>query len=319
MDPAIAVLDLVKAGAIIASMVESYLAAGAPPLEAKGADDDDGQDHRPAPVADRPPCLHPPIDGGPGPVQSGEHRTAVQSGEQGAVARVGEGADSDPRSRSRTIGCPDNAPRGLQVAGQRCGHGQRRRYLLARGLPPRALEPGLASPARAVRDHQHARHRRGRLLRPDRVQRRPRARHEGHIRPGRAAHHSHPPARRQTQQGAQGRAALPVAGRLRLQRREDRARSRSGGAGRRSDVFELFEKERPATTRSCNASTSSVCAFRAAPMAAPGTANWCGAASPIPACSASWPTRPMLAPTSSVATSRASILRRRARSAPSLA
>ena len=318
MDPAIAVLDLVKAGAIIASMVESYLAAGAPPLEAKGADDDDGQDHRPAPVADGL-CLHPPIDGGPGPVQSGEHRTAVQSGEQGAVARVGEGADSDPRSRSRTIGCPDNAPRGLQVAGQRCGHGQRRRDLLARGLPPRALEPGLASPARAVRDHQHARHRRGRLLRPDRVQRRPRARHEGHIRPGRAAHHSHPPARRQTQQGAQGRAALPVAGRLRLRRREDRARSRSGGAGRRSDRVRAVREGGHGIRGRATLPQARSALSAPLPMVAPGTANWCGAASPIPACSASWPTRPMLAPTSSVATSRASILRRRARSAPSLA
>jgi hypothetical protein len=43
MDPAIATIDLVKAGAIVASMVESYLAAAVPPLNAKGADDDDGQ------------------------------------------------------------------------------------------------------------------------------------------------------------------------------------------------------------------------------------------------------------------------------------
>ncbi len=40
MNPAIAAIDLVKAGAIVASMVESYLAAGAPPLE--GADNDIG-------------------------------------------------------------------------------------------------------------------------------------------------------------------------------------------------------------------------------------------------------------------------------------
>lgn len=48
MDPAVAALDFSKAGAIIASMVESYLAAGAPPsLDAKGAPhDDDVQDQR---------------------------------------------------------------------------------------------------------------------------------------------------------------------------------------------------------------------------------------------------------------------------------
>jgi hypothetical protein len=49
MDPAIAALDLAKAGAIIASMVESYLSAGAPPLDAKGAPHDDVvQDQRSA-------------------------------------------------------------------------------------------------------------------------------------------------------------------------------------------------------------------------------------------------------------------------------
>ncbi len=86
MDPAIAAIDLVKAGAIVASMVESYLAAAVPSLDAKGADDDDGQNYTgAAPVADGL-CLHPAIDAGAGPLQSREHRTPVQSGQQGAVA-----------------------------------------------------------------------------------------------------------------------------------------------------------------------------------------------------------------------------------------
>ena len=38
MDPAVATLDFAKAGAIIANMIESYLAAGAPPFNAEGAD-----------------------------------------------------------------------------------------------------------------------------------------------------------------------------------------------------------------------------------------------------------------------------------------
>ena len=38
MDPAVATLDFAKAGAIIANMIESYLAAGATPLNAEGAD-----------------------------------------------------------------------------------------------------------------------------------------------------------------------------------------------------------------------------------------------------------------------------------------
>ena len=35
MDPAVAALDFAKAGAIIANMIESYLAAGATPLNAE--------------------------------------------------------------------------------------------------------------------------------------------------------------------------------------------------------------------------------------------------------------------------------------------
>jgi hypothetical protein len=89
MDPAIAALDLDKAGAIIASMVESYLATGAPPLDAKGAEDDDGQDHRAALVADGL-HLHSPIDDGPGPIQPGEH---------GAVPKVVGIWRVDPRRR----------------------------------------------------------------------------------------------------------------------------------------------------------------------------------------------------------------------------
>ena len=102
MDPAIATIDLVKAGAIVASMVESYLAAAVPPLNAKGADDDDGQDNTgAAPVTDGL-RLHPAIDAGAGPLQSGEHRTPVQSGSQGAVAWMEPAAD--PRSSIATSG-----------------------------------------------------------------------------------------------------------------------------------------------------------------------------------------------------------------------
>jgi hypothetical protein len=46
MDPAIAALDFIKAGAIIANMIESYLAAGAPPLNADGTDHAESEDCR---------------------------------------------------------------------------------------------------------------------------------------------------------------------------------------------------------------------------------------------------------------------------------
>ncbi len=258
MDPTIAAFDLDKAGAIIASMVESYLAANAsptrdqpsaPPLEvpqaccqhelprarfqrdAKGAAHDDGQDQRTTSDADGI-CLHPSIDAGAGALQSGEHGTPVQFGEQGGGPRLEAGPDPGARPRSRPIGCEGEQSGRLQVAGERRGDGQCGRNLLARSVAAGALEPGLASPARTVRDYQHSRDRRRRLLRSDRVQRRPRARHEGHVCSSRTAHHPIATPRRQDQQGEEGRTALPVAGRLRLGRRQDRARSRPGSAGR---------------------------------------------------------------------------------------
>ncbi len=96
MDPAIAVLDLSKAGAIIASMVESFLAGvvpeahfqpdvsqtrlrhDAPPLDAKGARHDNVQDQRPAPVEDGL-CLHPAVGCGAAAV-SGIPDAAFASG-----------------------------------------------------------------------------------------------------------------------------------------------------------------------------------------------------------------------------------------------
>ena len=51
MDPAVATLDLAKAGAIIADMIESFLAGGGPPSNLEGADHDDLQDCRSTSVA----------------------------------------------------------------------------------------------------------------------------------------------------------------------------------------------------------------------------------------------------------------------------
>src|SRR5262249_8303829 len=172
MDPAVAALDITKAGVILANMIESYLAGGAPPFNPEGAEHDDLQDCRSTSVAGSL-HLHSSIDDGAGPLQSGEYRAPVQSGEQGTVSRLELGADPGPRPGSRTVRCADNQSRGLQDAGQRCGNGPRRCDLLSGSLPAGAIEPGLASPARVVRDHQHARNRRGRLLRSSRVQRRP--------------------------------------------------------------------------------------------------------------------------------------------------
>src|ERR1700674_2605149 len=145
MAPAVAALDIVKAGAILANMIESYLAGGAPPSNPEGADHDDLQDCRSTSVA---PSLHlhSSVDDGAGPLQPGEHRAPVQSGEQGTVSRLELGANPDPRPRSRPVRCTNDQSRGLQDAGQRRGHGPSRCDLLPGSLTAGALQPGTTNP-----------------------------------------------------------------------------------------------------------------------------------------------------------------------------
>ena len=66
MDLAVAALDLIKAGTIIANMIESYLAGGAPLPNMEGADHDESEDGR-SPSGAASLHLHSPIDAGPGP------------------------------------------------------------------------------------------------------------------------------------------------------------------------------------------------------------------------------------------------------------
>src|SRR5271157_4129120 len=102
MDPALAALDFAKAGAILADMVVSCLAAGAPPSDPEGPDDHDVQNRRSTPVAAGL-HLHSPVDAGASPLEPGEHGPPIQPIEQGPIARLEPRADSDPRPRSRTI------------------------------------------------------------------------------------------------------------------------------------------------------------------------------------------------------------------------
>src|SRR5215831_1162905 len=78
MEPAVATLDFAEAGAIIANMIESYLAAGAPPFNAEGADHAESEDCRSSSDAKRL-HLHSSVDDGASAIQSGEHRAPVQS------------------------------------------------------------------------------------------------------------------------------------------------------------------------------------------------------------------------------------------------
>jgi hypothetical protein len=68
MDPALVAFDFAKAGAILADMVESYLAAGAPPFDPEGPDDNEFEDRRATPVAAGL-HLHPSVDDGTSALQ----------------------------------------------------------------------------------------------------------------------------------------------------------------------------------------------------------------------------------------------------------
>src|SRR5215470_11345781 len=128
MDPAIAALDFSKAGAILADMVESFLAAGITPALPEGADHDDVEDHGSTPVAHGV-HLHSSVDTGTSPLQPGEHRAPVQSQEQSTGSRLESGEDPRPRSRSGPF--RDDQSRGLRRAGQQCDDGSSGGDLLA--------------------------------------------------------------------------------------------------------------------------------------------------------------------------------------------
>src|SRR4029077_9403614 len=210
MDPAVAALDFAKAGAIIANMIESYLAAGAPPFNAEGADHAESEDCRSSSDTKRL-HLHSSIDDGASAIQSGEHRAPVQSSGPSEVAWLDAGADPNPRRGSCPIGRTDDQTRRLQDPCERCGDGASRCDLLAGVFALGTLEQGLASIAGTVRCHQNFGVRRRWLLRSVRLQRQPCPRHERHVRASRTAHHSRAPPRLQTQQSAEGGVAFSVA------------------------------------------------------------------------------------------------------------
>src|SRR5271169_1605335 len=144
MDPAVATLNFAQAGAIIANMIESYLAAGAPPLNAEGADHAEPEDCRSSSDA-KSLHLHSSVDDGASAIQSGEHRAPVQSSGPSKVAWLDAGADPNPRRGSCPVGRTDDQTRRLQDPCKRRGDGTSRCDFLARVLALGTLEQGLAS------------------------------------------------------------------------------------------------------------------------------------------------------------------------------
>ena len=72
---------------------KSYLAAGAPPFDPEGADDNDFQDCRSTSVATSL-HLHPPVDDGASSLQPGEYRAPIQSNEQSRWRSAGSRSGS---------------------------------------------------------------------------------------------------------------------------------------------------------------------------------------------------------------------------------
>src|SRR6516225_5460019 len=203
MEPAVATLDLTKAGAIIANMIESYLAGGAPLPNTQGADHHEFEDGR-SPSGAASLHLHSPIDAGTGPLQSRKQGTPVQSGEPSEGARMDAGADPDPRWRSWPLRRAGDPSRRLQDSGQRRRNGSSRRHLLLGSLAPGAIQQGFAQVVGTVRDHQDAGVRRRWLLRSSRLQRQSCTWHKRAVRTSGTPHHSRAPPRSKTQQGAEG-------------------------------------------------------------------------------------------------------------------
>src|SRR5580704_12943581 len=113
MDPALATIDFARAGAIIADMIASCLAAGALPFVQEGPDEHDLEDRRPAPV-EAGLHLRSPVHAGAGPLEPGEHGPPIQSVEQGPIARLEDRADPGPPPRSRTVRRGSDQAHGLQ-------------------------------------------------------------------------------------------------------------------------------------------------------------------------------------------------------------
>src|ERR1700693_3370744 len=121
---AVAGLDFAQAGAILADMIVSYLAAGSPPFEPEVCDAD-VEDNRATPVAN---CvhLHSPIDTGTTALQPGEHGAPIQSEAKGRAPRLDPETHSDSRPGSLPVRCADDPPGGLQGAVRRRGDGSSR-------------------------------------------------------------------------------------------------------------------------------------------------------------------------------------------------
>src|SRR5260370_35218363 len=119
-----------KGGAISAKPTNPYPAAGAPPVNAEGADHAESEDCRSSSDA-KSLHLHSSVDDGASAIQSGEHRAPVQSSGPSKVAWLDAGPNPNPRRESCPVGRTDAQARRLQDPCERCGDGTGRCDLLS--------------------------------------------------------------------------------------------------------------------------------------------------------------------------------------------
>src|ERR1022692_4919663 len=136
------------------------------------------------------------VDAGPSAPQPGEYGASVCAARQSAGAGLDAANDPDIGSGPGSIGSSDGGPGGLQDAGSRCLDGPSGSGVCSGGVAPRALEPRLAPPARAVRADGHVGDRCRWLLRPGGLQRWVAPRTEGYDGSSRAAFSARAPPRR---------------------------------------------------------------------------------------------------------------------------
>src|SRR6266566_265840 len=191
-------IDVGLGGVLLANMLAGWLDSdpkGLPTAETAG----EPEDHRTSPEQTG---LHlfAPVDTGPSPPSSREHRAPVCTAGESAGTGLERIPDPYAGSGPGEDGDRDGGAAGLQDLGGGCFVGASGGSDCIGGLAVGALEPRLASIAGVVCAHRNAGDRRRWLLRPGRFQRRPSVGLEGSYGPGRASFFARAPPGWQAQQ-----------------------------------------------------------------------------------------------------------------------
>ena len=180
MRPAVSAIqmsvDVGLGGVLLANMLVAWLDSDSEVSPSEEAVDE-SQDRRTSP---EPTSLHlpTPVDAGPSPPPSGEHRTSVCPARESGGTGLERTPDPHARSGPGQDGHRNGGTGGLQDVSSRGLAGSSGRGIRAGGFATGALESGLASAAGVVCAHRNPGDRRRWLLRSGGLQRWPFARLE---------------------------------------------------------------------------------------------------------------------------------------------